>query len=102
MWLLRIDEATYLLIEGLGPQEANLYCDESEAMKAFRRTTAITYSCPLSPFRSHTFSPEWKHGERRTRSPRPIGGGRVGGDEGAPASAGVAFEHAEPEGRRRR
>ena len=63
VWLLRIDEATYLLIEGLGPQEANLYCDESEAMKAFRRTTAIT-SCPLSPFRSHTFSPEWKHGER--------------------------------------
>ena len=42
MWLLRIDAATYLLLEGLGPQEANLYCDESEAMKAFRRTTAIT------------------------------------------------------------
>ena len=42
VWLLRIDEATYLLIEGLEPQEANLYCDESEAMKAFRRTTAIT------------------------------------------------------------
>ena len=42
MWLLRIDEATYLLIEGLGPQEANLYFDESEAMKAFRRTTVIT------------------------------------------------------------
>ena len=59
MWLLRIDEATYLLIEGLGPQEANLYCDESEAMKAFRRTTAITYSCPLSPLSlSHILSPE--------------------------------------------
>tara|TARA_B100000700_G_C14618235_1_gene656923 strand:+ start:159 stop:335 length:177 start_codon:yes stop_codon:yes gene_type:complete len=40
VWLLLIDEATYLLIEGLGPQEVKLYRDESEAMDAFRWATA--------------------------------------------------------------
>jgi hypothetical protein len=43
VWLIRIDEATYLLIDGFGPQDEGwLYTNEEDAIDAFRCVTTPT------------------------------------------------------------